>query len=73
MRLIGLAVIPDRRQPGPGGRLLCGSPVIEWGGGHPEGTVLRVDVSAEDGIRVEPRRLEILSTSKIRSSSPISR
>jgi hypothetical protein len=47
--------------------------MIEWGGGHPEGTVLRIDFSAEDGIRVEPRRLEILSTPTIRSSSPISR
>ena len=51
----------------------AGAPMIEWGGGRPEGTVLRIAFSAEDGIRVAPRRLEILSTSTIRSSSPISR
>ena len=36
----------------------AGAPVIEWGGGHPERTVLRIDLSAEDGIRVEPRPLD---------------
>jgi DNA repair exonuclease SbcCD nuclease subunit len=51
----------------------AGALMIEWGGGHPEGAVLRINFSAEDGIRVEPRRLEILSTSTIRSNSPISR
>ena len=34
--------------------------------------VQRIDFSAEDGIRVEPRRLEILSTSTIRSRPLIS-
>ena len=43
-----------------GGVAACyaGAPVIEWGDGHPDGTVLRIDLSAEDGVRVEPRRLD---------------
>ena len=36
----------------------AGAPLTEWGGGHPEGTVLRIDFSAEDGIRVQPRPLD---------------
>jgi exonuclease SbcD len=36
----------------------AGAPVIEWGGGHPERTVLRIDLSAEAGIRVDPRSLD---------------
>jgi DNA repair exonuclease SbcCD nuclease subunit len=35
----------------------AGAPVIEWGGGHPEGAVLCIDCSEEAGIRVEPRPL----------------
>ncbi len=35
----------------------AGAPMIESAGGHPEGTVLRIDFSPEDGIRVEPRLL----------------
>jgi DNA repair exonuclease SbcCD nuclease subunit len=36
----------------------AGAPMIEWGGGHPEGAVLRIDFSVDDGIRVESRSLE---------------
>jgi DNA repair exonuclease SbcCD nuclease subunit len=36
----------------------AGAPLIEWGSGHPASTVLRIDFSAEDGIRVEPRPLD---------------
>jgi hypothetical protein len=39
--------------------------MIEWGGGHPKDTVLRIDFPAEDGVRLEPRRLERLSASTI--------
>jgi len=35
----------------------AGAPMVEWGGGHPEGAVLRIDFSAEHGIRVARRRL----------------
>jgi len=35
----------------------AGAPMVEAGGGPPEGTVLRIDFSAEDGIRVVPRGL----------------
>lgn len=35
----------------------AGAPVTDWDNAHPEGTVLRIDFSEEDGIRVEPRRL----------------
>lgn len=35
----------------------AGSPLIEWGAGDPEGSVLRIDFSVEQGIRVEPRPL----------------
>jgi len=35
----------------------AGAPVMAWGGEHPDGAVLRIDFSAEDGIRVEPRLL----------------
>ena len=34
----------------------AGAPMAEWGGGgHPEGSVLRVDLSMDRGVRVEPR------------------
>ena len=36
----------------------AGAPLMEWGSGHPAGTVLRIDFSADDGIRVEPRPLD---------------
>ena len=33
----------------------AGAPVMDWTGeGEPAGTVLRIDLSPEDGIRVEP-------------------
>ncbi len=35
----------------------AGAPAEEWGDGPPAGTVLRVDLSAEGGVRVEPRPL----------------
>jgi DNA repair exonuclease SbcCD nuclease subunit len=35
----------------------AGAPVTDWGGAHPVGSVLRIDLSAADGIRVEPRPL----------------
>jgi len=35
----------------------AGAPMNDSGAGHPEGVVLRIDCSVEDGIRVEPRRL----------------
>ncbi len=34
-----------------------GAPMLEWGDGDPDGTVLRIDLSPEDGVRVEPRPL----------------
>jgi exonuclease SbcD len=30
----------------------AGAPMLEWGRGDPEGTVLRIDFSADDGVRV---------------------
>jgi hypothetical protein len=53
-----------------GAAYYAGATMTEWRGGHPEATLLRIDVSAEDGIRVDPSRLEMLT---IRSSSRISR
>jgi DNA repair exonuclease SbcCD nuclease subunit len=35
----------------------AGAPMLEWGDGHPEGTVLGVELSVERGVRVEPRPL----------------
>jgi DNA repair exonuclease SbcCD nuclease subunit len=35
----------------------AGAPTLEWGDADAEGTVLRVDLSAEGGVRVEPRPL----------------
>ena len=35
----------------------AGAPMIEWGPGDPEGAVLRVELSVERGVRVEPRPL----------------
>jgi DNA repair exonuclease SbcCD nuclease subunit len=35
----------------------AGAPTIEWEGAHPDATVLRIEFSEDDGIRVEPRRL----------------
>ena len=35
----------------------AGAPAGEWVDGHPEGSVLRIDLSVEHGIRVEPRPL----------------
>jgi DNA repair exonuclease SbcCD nuclease subunit len=35
----------------------AGAPAGEWGDGHSEGMVLRIDFSAEHGIRVRPRPL----------------
>ena len=35
----------------------AGAPVTDWLGENPAGTVLRIDCSTEDGIRVEPRPL----------------
>jgi DNA repair exonuclease SbcCD nuclease subunit len=32
-----------------------GAPMAEWSGAHPDGSVLRVDLSVEHGVRVEPR------------------
>jgi DNA repair exonuclease SbcCD nuclease subunit len=36
----------------------AGAPVLEWGDRHPSATVLRVDFSMHDGVRVQPRPLE---------------
>lgn len=36
----------------------AGAPLVEWRDGHPEGAVLRIDLSETDGIRVTPRPLE---------------
>jgi len=35
----------------------AGAPVTDWSGDEPAGSVLRIDLSAEHGIRVEPRPL----------------
>ena len=35
-----------------------GAPAVEWGSGPSDGTVLRIDFSADDGIRVSPRLLD---------------
>jgi DNA repair exonuclease SbcCD nuclease subunit len=35
----------------------AGAPMIESAGGRPEGVVLRIDLSPDEGVRVEPRRL----------------
>jgi DNA repair exonuclease SbcCD nuclease subunit len=35
----------------------AGAPMLEWRAGHPDGTVLRIDFSTDDGIRVSPRPL----------------
>jgi DNA repair exonuclease SbcCD nuclease subunit len=35
----------------------AGAPLGEWGGAPPAGSVLRVDLSAEGGVRVQPRSL----------------
>ena len=32
-----------------------GAPMIEWGGAQPEASVLHIDLSAQHGVRVEPR------------------
>lgn len=40
---------------GPVTAYFSGAPVIEWGGGRPAASVLRVELSDERGIRVEPR------------------
>ena len=42
-----------------GGVVACyaGAPVADWGGSDPVGSVLRIDLSTADGIRVEPRPL----------------
>ena len=33
----------------------AGTPILEWGGGDPDGAVLVVDLSEESGLRVIPR------------------
>lgn len=35
----------------------AGAPVMDWSGAHPDGAVLRIDFSVDDGIRVQPRVL----------------
>jgi DNA repair exonuclease SbcCD nuclease subunit len=35
----------------------AGAPMAEWGDGHPDGSVLRIDCSDDEGIRVERRPL----------------
>jgi len=35
----------------------AGAPVTDWGTGDPVGSVLRIDLSTDDGIRVVPRPL----------------
>ena len=35
----------------------AGAPVAEWTAGHPDGSVLRIDLSTDDGIRVHARPL----------------
>jgi DNA repair exonuclease SbcCD nuclease subunit len=40
---------------GPVAAYFSGAPVIEWGGGQRGASVLRIELSSEHGIRVEPR------------------
>jgi DNA repair exonuclease SbcCD nuclease subunit len=35
----------------------AGAPVTDWSGAEPAGSVLLIDLSAEHGVRVEPRPL----------------
>ena len=35
----------------------AGAPMLEWREGLPDGTVLRIDFSTDDGVRVSPRPL----------------
>ncbi len=55
---LGHQHVPTNVSQGSVAAYYAGAPLIEWGGGHPEGTVLRIDFSAEDGIRMQPRPLD---------------
>jgi len=55
---LGHQHVPTNVSQGSVAAYYAGAPLMEWGGGHPEGTVLRIDFSAEDGIRVQPRPLD---------------
>jgi exonuclease SbcD len=55
---LGHQHVPTNVSQGSVAAYYAGAPLMEWGGGHPEGTVLRIDFSADDGIRVQPRPLD---------------